>query len=47
MMDLNFMIFLVEKNTCEKTKFQTKYKYVKVWMIIVHDYVTFKAFQIN
>ncbi len=30
MMDLNFMIFLVDKNTYEKIKFHTKYKYVKV-----------------
>jgi len=47
MMDLNFMIFLVDKNTYEKIKSQIEYKYVKVWMIIVHAYVIFKAFQIN
>ncbi len=30
MIDLNFMIFLVDKNTYEKIKFQTKYKHVKM-----------------
>jgi hypothetical protein len=42
-----FHDFFGWKKKLVKKKIQTKYKYVKVWMIIVHDYVIFKAFQIN
>ncbi len=45
MMEYKFMIFTMATNIHEKNRVKLNY-YVKMWIIIVHDYVTLKTFEV-